>query len=106
MIDAPCTSGIRKPAENSNVWCSGRTLSSLSCLYSENSDDSLLTIDVKFLCVSITPFGVPVVPLVKISDASVSPFESGWTAPTETSGSVSSSSNASTCGAVSPLRAR
>ena len=62
-----------------------------------SSDDSLATIEVKFLCDSITPLGWPVVPEVKISDATVIALDA-WagTAPGDTAGSVSSSSNAST----------
>ena len=54
------------------MWCSGSTRQQPSLHIDLNSDDSFATIDVKFLCVSITPLGVPVVPDVKISDASVS----------------------------------
>ncbi len=96
VIDAPCTSGIRKPAENSNVWCSGSTDRRPSCAYSVKHADSFAAIAVKFLWLSITPLGWPVVPDVKITEAIVSPLTCAGTAPAETSGSVSSSSNAST----------
>ena len=61
-----------------------------------NSDDSLLVIAVRFLCVSITPFGVPVVPDVKISDASTSPFVSGRPTSAVSAPSASRSSSSST----------
>ena len=49
---------------NSKVWCSGSTLSTASPRDSGNTGDSAATSEVKFACVSITPLGRPVVPLV------------------------------------------
>ena len=80
-------SGIRKPAENSNVWCSGSTDEQLVVLVEVNSGQ-LRHIDVKFLCVSITPLGGPVVPDVKISDASASPFGRCTSAAADSFGSA------------------
>ena len=56
--------GRSSPHANSNVWCSGKTLSTRSFSVSGNSAANDASREVKFSCESITPFGSPVVPLV------------------------------------------
>ncbi len=72
VICAPCASGTSRPVANSNVWCSGSTDSIPSLTPNSKIFDSSDTMNVKFRWVSITPLGLPVVPDVKISDASAS----------------------------------
>jgi hypothetical protein len=69
VICAPRASGVKKPVENSKVWCKGRTERTPSCVVMSNTDESIETMFVKFLCESMTPFGVPVVPEVKMREA-------------------------------------
>ena len=57
---------------NSKVWCSGSTDSIPSLTPNSKIFDSSDTMKVKLRWVSITPLGLPVVPEVKISDASAS----------------------------------
>ncbi len=52
------------PQVSSKVWCNGSTLSTRSLCPSGNSGASEAMSDVRLKCESITPFGVPVVPLV------------------------------------------
>jgi hypothetical protein len=49
---------------NSNVWCNGKTLSTASPRESGKIGASAATSEVKFACVSSTPLGRAVVPLV------------------------------------------
>ncbi len=72
MIWAPRASGISRPAENSKVWCSGSTESIPSLTPNSKTRDSSDTMKVKLRWLSITPLGLPVVPEVKISEATVS----------------------------------
>ena len=69
VICAPRLIGVRKPVENSNVWCKGSTDSTPSLVSMSKTDDNIETMLVRLRCESITPFGRPVVPEVKISDA-------------------------------------
>ncbi len=71
MICAPRLNGVRKPVENSNVWWSGSTESMPSVVSISKTDESIETMLVKFRCESITPLGCPVVPEVKMSEATV-----------------------------------
>ena len=75
MIWAPWASGTSRPVANSKVWCSGSTDSIPSLTPNSNIFDSSDTMKVKLRWVSITPLGLPVVPEVKISDASASGLE-------------------------------
>ena len=69
VICVPFEKGVKKPAENSKVWCIGRTDKTPSEMSISKTLDNIEIILTKFLCDNITAFGVPVVPLVKISDA-------------------------------------
>ena len=72
VISAPRSSGTSRPQVNSKVWCSGSTLSSPWPTRSSNSVASFEVSEAKFLCVRTTPFGLPVVPLVKSTEATSS----------------------------------
>ncbi len=63
-IRAPRESGRSMPHVNSKVWWSGSTLSTRSRSVSGKIGASAASSEVKLPCVSITPFGSPVVPLV------------------------------------------
>ncbi len=60
----PRDSGRSMPQVSSKVWWSGSTLSTRSPRPSGNSGASDATSAVRLSCDSITPLGVPVVPLV------------------------------------------
>ncbi len=66
---APRESGRMSPQVNSNVWWRGSTESTRSPGRSGKSGASCAASEVKFAWVSLTPFGVPVVPLVNSTDA-------------------------------------
>ena len=69
MICVPFENGVQNPAENSKVWCIGNTDKTPSVRSISRTEESIEIMLVKFLCESITAFGVPVVPEVKIRDA-------------------------------------
>ena len=54
------------------MWCSGRTLSTPSPTRRSKSPASFAASEAKFRCVSSTPLGLPVVPLVKSTEATSS----------------------------------
>ena len=95
---------------NSKVWCSGSTDSIPSLTPNSKIFDSSETMKVKLRWVSITPLGLPVVPEVKINDASASGLERlASLAPrsrsTARSGSVKTSENGQSL-VVSPASAK
>ena len=51
------------------MWWSGSTERTPSLVSMSKTDESIETMFVKFLCESMTPFGCPVVPDVKMSEA-------------------------------------
>src|SRR5690554_1039373 len=67
-ISIPDARVAAQQAANPNTWCSGRTAHIVSCGPAFIRGMAYCDTEVKFFCVSTTPFAFPVVPDVKIMD--------------------------------------